>query len=291
MTAEIKFDIVNPNIDNGGLRVKKIAFFTALSLFSMATVAATTPFVSAPAPEQVYHSASDTNTANTAPQPVAAMQTAAQQVAQLSGASTAALAPQPPTPIIANGAALNADALAAGQAAQASQDNLTFQQQASQRLTNLEDSNRAMSSAVMNINQNIAVLQQQMTTLNSARAGSEQHDFLTFMTKAGDAGYLNLMAAAVILLGSGMMIGRLLRRDNPSAQSIKNADDTNTEYDFMATTEAIPAKLDLARSYMAMGNYEDARLALKVALQKGNEEQRMVAESLMHKINKIKIGA
>ena len=259
--------------------MKKLIWFFVFSLFST-VVLADSPFTTAPAPAQVYHLASDGQSPSSS---VPTAQAVTQQMAQLSGSNTQPAALPVAPPPSNNGAALvNSD------------NTLAFQQKTAQRLQNLEDSNRAMASAILSINQNIAVLQQQVSQLNppvSSKSHSHPAGLLAWFAQPDADEYLNLIAAAVILMGSGMLIGRLLRRDQPPVVAVKNADDTKAEYDFMGTNEAIPAKLDLARSYMAMENYEDARAELKIVLQKGNEEQRMVAESLIHKINKIKIGA
>lgn len=59
---------------------------------------------------------------------------------------------------------------------------------------------------------------------------------------------------------------------------------SETDYDFMASNEAIPAKLDLARAYIAMEDFNAARETLTAVLNEGNEEQRLEAKSLLSKI-------
>lgn len=56
------------------------------------------------------------------------------------------------------------------------------------------------------------------------------------------------------------------------------------EYDFMNTSEAIPAKLDLARAYIAMEDFTAARETLAKILNEGNEDHRREAKSLLNKI-------
>ncbi|MCX7125875.1 MAG: hypothetical protein NTU49_09100 [Gammaproteobacteria bacterium] len=255
--------------------VSSFVLFSAAFVISNAIFAASAPFSTGPAVPQDYHSVSDNTASPIAPVAVAAAAPAVATVPAIADATdgAAVINPLPVTP------------------AATDTDN-AFQQQANQRLLNLENSDRAMAGAIQTINQNIAVMQQQMmqkSTHPSASSSNVWHSWFAWMSQAGTDGYLNFAAVAVILLGSGMAIGGLMRR-NPRVVSVKNTDDTKDEYDFMATAEAIPAKIDLARSYMTMGNYEDARVELKIVMQKGNEEQRMVAESLIHKINKIRIG-
>ncbi len=62
--------------------------------------------------------------------------------------------------------------------------------------------------------------------------------------------------------------------------------DTQCEYDFMGSSEAIPAKLDLARAYIAMEDYVAARETLAEIIGDGNsEEHRQEAKVLLAKIN------
>ncbi len=53
------------------------------------------------------------------------------------------------------------------------------------------------------------------------------------------------------------------------------------EYDFMNSRESIPAKLDLARAYIDMGDSASAETALKDVLKNGNKEQRKQARDLL----------
>jgi FimV-like protein len=70
-----------------------------------------------------------------------------------------------------------------------------------------------------------------------------------------------------------------------SGKTIKIEDDTAGEYDFMGSSEGIPAKLDLARAYIAMEDFTAARETLAEILGEGSEEHRQEARSLLKKIN------
>ena len=70
-----------------------------------------------------------------------------------------------------------------------------------------------------------------------------------------------------------------------SGKTIKIEDDTAGEYDFMGSSEGIPAKLDLARAYIAMEDFTAARETLAEILGEGSEEHRQEARSLLNKIN------
>lgn len=70
-----------------------------------------------------------------------------------------------------------------------------------------------------------------------------------------------------------------------TGKTIKIEDDTAGEYDFMGSSEGIPAKLDLARAYIAMEDFTAARETLAEILGEGSEEHRQEARSLLKKIN------
>jgi FimV-like protein len=77
------------------------------------------------------------------------------------------------------------------------------------------------------------------------------------------------------------------RRQQPvstRAAAVAAAGGSGTDYDFMASNEAIPAKLDLARAYIAMEDFSAARETLAAVLSGGNPEQCLEAKSLLSKI-------
>ena len=53
------------------------------------------------------------------------------------------------------------------------------------------------------------------------------------------------------------------------------------EYDFLNSEEGIAAKLDLARAYEAMQDYQQMRLVLNDVIAKGNAEQAEAASVLL----------
>ncbi|GEM_PF-4939061 len=99
---------------------------------------------------------------------------------------------------------------------------------------------------------------------------------------------------AIILLLAFISLAQRRKSISPSQEIIKNSeneaqldkklDDTRGEYDFMGSTEGIPAKLDLARAYIAMEDYNAARETLNEILEEGNEEHQQEARSLLNKI-------
>ncbi|HLB56505.1 MAG TPA: FimV/HubP family polar landmark protein [Coxiellaceae bacterium] len=247
--------------------LKKIIVLFALSIAFNAAFSVNSPFSTAPAPTQTYQST------QTAEQPAPDMPVLAQA-----------------TPVSTPDAnSSNPNAVFNSPTAQSQALNENFQQTTDQHIQNLDSSNQAMGAAIETLDQNVAQLQQEVLQLQPANpkvAIIPREDLATFIIFGG---------VAALLLLFGVFMGRLMNRSPKvalakalSAYPVGDvlADDTKSEYDFMGTKAAIPAKLDLARSYMAMNDHEQARAVLKTVLEKGDEEQRIVAEALLTKINK-----
>lgn len=154
------------------------------------------------------------------------------------------------------------------------------------RLQLLESHDVDMISAIRALNQDVMVLQQQVQTLHQQLQQMESAQPVS--VSAGPAswfhyGNINIMPNWIAVGLLVLIAGTLLLR-NTRKQKVAAATSAQPEYDFMNTHEAIPAKLDLARSYLAMGNKEDACDILRFIVHKGNAEQRSEAEQLLQKI-------
>lgn len=71
----------------------------------------------------------------------------------------------------------------------------------------------------------------------------------------------------------------------PIVSESETVSDTEDEYDFMGSKEAIPAQLDLARAYLAMEDFLAAKRVLRCVMQKGTDEQQQEAGALLAQIN------
>jgi FimV-like protein len=67
----------------------------------------------------------------------------------------------------------------------------------------------------------------------------------------------------------------------PILERTQDDEESEQEYDFMNSREAVPVKLDLARAYLDMGENDSAREVLQAVLEQGNEEQRAEAQELL----------
>jgi FimV-like protein len=72
-----------------------------------------------------------------------------------------------------------------------------------------------------------------------------------------------------------------LSADVRKPPNLSEENDIRDEYDFMATKQAIPAKLDLARAYKDMGDTGAARTTLEEVVTQGNEAQVREARQLL----------
>lgn len=162
------------------------------------------------------------------------------------------------------------------------QDTLTFEQQASQRIQALEASNHAMGAAIQQLAQNISDMQ---TILAQTKAQPETTSMLGLFKNPEIEGLI-LGGGAIFLLAMGFLVGASLRSRRPakedSASSPKKVqiESPEEEYDFMNTAQAIPAKLNLARSYIAMNDFVQAKAILKTVLVSGDDLQKREARAL-----------
>lgn len=89
------------------------------------------------------------------------------------------------------------------------------------------------------------------------------------------------VVAGLIILFIGLVFFRKARKAKPGLQV--EADDTETEYDYMGSAESMPAKLNLAHAYIKMENFNGAKEVLEEVIQKGTEEQKVAAKELLKK--------
>lgn len=234
-------------------------------------------------PKQEYHSITDTDKALTPQTPAA------------SGQSKAA-------PSEATGFNIGFQT----QLSSLRESNLLFQQKSLQSLRELAQKNVAVTTQLATINQILASLTSELDDLKAAQAqiqahrkSAQDHESLNakqgwrqLLETIGISGYFNLGGAALLVFCLGFLAGRTRysqKQSNvqpaDSASPESTEDDTKDEYDFMSSNEAIPAMLDLARSYIAMEDYDQARAVLKAILVRGDDTQKDEANTLMDKIS------
>lgn len=200
------------------------------------------------------------------------------------------------------------------QLSQLNQANTMFQQQTDQRIDVLNQEHTVLQGKLAQLSQVLSVLNQEVSQLNQ-QITHAQKELATNLTPAQQqqqnampmgssftqtiensktTQYI-LYAILVLLLIVIMML--IPRRGGYKLQTVaegagrsshaaneSDENDTKDEYDFMNTDEAIPAKLDLARAYMAMEDYKSARKVLDQVSKNGSEQQKAEAKSMLDKI-------
>ena len=90
------------------------------------------------------------------------------------------------------------------------------------------------------------------------------------------------MFCLAILLASMLWWGVL---QSSQAREIEVVDVADKEYDFLSTKEALPAKLDLAEAYIAMGDMNSAQAVLSEVLVLGDASQQAHAKRLLTRLS------
>ncbi|PHQ81005.1 MAG: hypothetical protein COB66_03420 [Coxiella sp. (in: Bacteria)] len=195
--------------------------------------------------------------------------------------------------------------------------NASFQQQTDQRIDVLNQEHTLLQGKLTNIGQVLGILNQEVTQLSqqiqtaqkqlttTTTAGHTQlataspSMMSTFETKIEHQSATQYVLYAILVLLIVIILMLIPRRKGyrmetvavtetggASASNDTKESDTKDEYDFMGSEEAIPAKLDLARAYMAMEDYVSARKVLQQVTKKGDKEQRAEAKAMIDKIPK-----
>lgn len=261
------------------------AFVVTTALADNAQNTPNTQFLTTSTPTQAYHSVGDNaSTAQLQPQAQSASPDNSNETAYLNSAGV--------------------DTSFQGELSRITQENITFEQQVNARIQNLNDSNQAVGGAIQNINMQLAQLQQQIKIMQTQEAGqaasakgSSWKSLVNSLNQEDILVYINMGIAALFLMGFGLVAGRRFQGRSLSFASISAArkmnmrsdtagDDTKSEYDFMGTKEAIPAQIDLARSYIAMGDHDQARSILKTVIDRGDKDHSIEAKLLMDRMQK-----
>ncbi len=269
-------------------------------------------------PTQAYESADQPQqqvaTANSTAQPAVAAKTA-QQAPKTTGASQpAAKAVQQKglsrhharaQQLSARDAAAYRQALKLMQAEinQLNQNNLLFQQQTDSRLVAIDTQIKSLQNQVKQVDQVATLLNKEMTHLNVLQNTAEQQPALQSTIAQWVDHWeriLGPMGLRIILGAIGVLLVFLIWAALPrrskrakmhktpfheaSAENNNDDDDTQDEYDYMGSSESIPAKLNLIRAYIAMEDFDAAKKVLTEVLSQGDDEQKAQAEELQQQI-------
>jgi FimV-like protein len=178
---------------------------------------------------------------------------------------------------------------------QLSQQVMNYQQGMSQRVDRVRDHNAEISRHLEQLEQVMQMFAQQLKAVEAGKTPPKMPEVAAISQKEQVKpwqdwpvwAWAGLGAlAATLLLSLGVWLGSRRRvatvseavavRSEPLAkQSTKN------EFDFMASSEAVPAKLDLARAYLAMDDTPSAVRVLQEVLTCGDEKYVSLAKELL----------
>lgn len=181
---------------------------------------------------------------------------------------------------------------------QFTQSYLLAQQESKQELALLEQKTVALQAEIEQLLMVLKTLSQQVDQVKGQMSSNQQQlsqlshrSFVQNLLGDSNAFLQNynnilLILLVLILLMSWWLVRRLKKQRAllKAARTTHEEDDTKSEYDFMGSSEGIPAQLDLVRAYMAMENYGAARGVLEQVLAKGDAVQQQQARDLLAKI-------
>lgn len=163
---------------------------------------------------------------------------------------------------------------------QLNQVNARFQSQVHQQVQTLQAENQALSQKLLQMATVMQTLNQAIGRQSSTSVSGSGGVMTWLVSEEKSMGSSVFFALFALLLVSLFFSAWWIWPKGSSAPTAS----TESEYDFMGSVEAIPAKLDLARAYVAMGDKPAAEAALKEVLAKGDPKQKKAAEGLLTKL-------
>lgn len=145
-------------------------------------------------------------------------------------------------------------------------------QQYQARLVNIEQHNLALQNQITGLSQQLSTLQ------------NEINEPIYIKLRDSLGGYGLYIAVGIIVVLFLLLFLWLSPSGTAKKTKAKIDKDTESEYDFMGSSEGIPAKLDLARAYIDMGDNKAARDILDEIIKQGNKEQQEEAQGLLARI-------
>lgn len=184
------------------------------------------------------------------------------------------------------------------------QNGLLYQQRTNTQIEQLTHSLKGMQDQIKQLNQALYLLNQEVVGLNkqpvihtaalstNTASSTTANPIVNYWRQHRSWSFYG--AAIALLLVLTMLVWMVWpKRKKASAAyhhqpapmptqtaDIESTDDTQAEYDYMGSTESIPAKLNLARAYIAMEDYQAAKKVIAEVLNEGDSQQIQQAEGL-----------
>jgi len=165
---------------------------------------------------------------------------------------------------------------------QVNQDFLNFQSKANSQMTELQTANQQLAQQVSTLATQLQQVQNQVTSISQGSANNattaQVHTLSNIEDEIGVVPFY-IIAGIFILLVVIIVLLLLPRKKSVVTEAPKA--DVKSDYDYLSTKEAIPAKLDLARSYIVMEDFDAAKKVLAEVLKAGDDKQQALANDLL----------
>lgn len=193
--------------------------------------------------------------------------------------------------------------------AQVGQAGLLYQQETNQRIEGVSDNIAKMQAQLNQLTQALALINQEVARvsgqasavlpgLSSGSTTTQEINRFVFWSQEYALYIIAVLLLTIVYLmatrrSTGARSERSAASVAPTASGAASIsldedddsdDDIKDEYDFMGSTEAIPAKLDLAHAYIAMEDFKAARKVLRQVIASGNVAQQQEAKGILDKI-------
>lgn len=172
------------------------------------------------------------------------------------------------------------DTLLQSRVMQVNQDFLDYQSKTNQQISQLQDANQKLSQQISTLASQIAMMQASMSNTQSTNAANQAsaNSIGGFEQEIGAVPFYIIIGIFALLII--IIILLLIPRKKAKSQE-EPVVDMKSDYDYLSTKEAIPAKLDLARSYIVMEDFDSAKEVLAEVLTTGDDKQKALANNLL----------
>jgi FimV-like protein len=164
---------------------------------------------------------------------------------------------------------------------QVNQDFLNFQSKTADQINQLQSANQQLAQQISTLAGQLAMLQTKMSSQAGGsvndEAGQQTNSFRNIENEIGAVPFYIIVGIFILLV----VIIVLLLFPRKKEVTEKPKEDVKSDYDYLSTKEAIPAKLDLARSYIVMEDFEAAKKVLDEVLNVGDDAQKVLANNLL----------
>ncbi len=168
-------------------------------------------------------------------------------------------------------------ALSTEQIDELKKQNQTLKDQLSKMQQQLDQTRSAV------IDKNTAIIEQKLAAINKQETAAQKKRYQIDLHLA-----IALMVLGFLVLTFIFTTNRKIKLEPPKAPqspiSAESANELEEEYDFMNTKEAWPVKLDLARAYMDMHDFENAKILLNEIKNCPDKKLIKEADKLLKKI-------